>query len=219
MRRPAACIGAGGCATLRQRPGLDPQQDMAGAREMRMSDSQGANSQAPAQMTVVSGLMLLGLIIAAIVVFEYVGGSFLGVKSFFASFTLLWYWATVEKAEFKGLIPSVVGALVGVGLAWQMQICLAKFGMPNGLLIGLVPIVIALFVVIMNWLPVALNGSAMLYLTVLGAPAFTVSKPDFVELCEAIVLGAIFFAAVVYLAMQYVEWRNRAKAPKIVQTA
>ena len=182
-----------------------------------MSDSQGAS--APAQMTVVSGLMLLGLIAGAIVVFEYFGGSFLGVKSFFASFTLLWYWSTVEKAEFKGLIPSVLGALVGVGLAWQMQICMAQFGMPNGLLIGLIPIVVALYVVIMNWFPLAVNGSAMLFLTVLGAPAFAVSKPDFIELCEAIVLGAIFFAAVVYLALQYVEWRNRAKAPKIAQTA
>jgi hypothetical protein len=192
---------------------------MADAREMMMSDSQGANTPAPAQMTVVSGLMLLGLIAAAIVVFEYFGGSFLGVKSFFASFTLLWYWSTVEKAEFKGLVPSVLGALVGVGLAWQMQICMEKFGMPNGLIIGLIPIVAALFIVIMNWVPIAINGSAMLYLTVLGAPAFAVAKPDFIELCKAIVLGALFFAAVVYLAMQYVEWRNRAKATKIPQTA
>jgi hypothetical protein len=179
-----------------------------------MSQSQVADTSAPAQqMTVVSGLMLLGLIATSIVAFEYLGLSFLGVKSFFASFTLLWYWSTVEKAQFKGLVPSVVGALVGVGLAWQMQICLAQFGGTNGLLIGIVPILVALFVVIMNWLPIALNGSAMLFLTILGAPAFLVAKPDFTELAKAIVLGAVFFAAVVWLAMQYVEWRNRSKTP------
>jgi hypothetical protein len=183
-----------------------------------MSDSQGASAQAPAQMTIVSGLMLLGLLAVAIVVFEYFGGSFLGLKSFFASFTLLWYWSTVEKAEFKGLIPSVLGALVGVGLAWQMQYCLGHYG-ANGLIFGLIPIVVALFVVIMNWAPIAVNGAAMLFLTVLGAPAFAASKVDFVELCEAIVIGAAFFAAVVYLAMMYVNMRNKAKAPVAVEAA
>jgi hypothetical protein len=186
-----------------------------------MSDSQVASAPTQAQqMTIVSGLMLLGTIGGSIALFEYLGMSFLGLKAFFASFTLLWYWATVEKAEFRGLAPSLIGALVGVGLAWQMQICLAKFGGTNGLIIGLLPIVAALFVVIMNWFPIALNGSAMLYLTVLGAPAFAGAKPAFFyDLAEAVVLGAIYFAGVVWLALQYVEWRNRANATKVVQTA
>lgn len=171
-----------------------------------------SDAPAPAQMPLISGLMLLGTIALSILVFEVLGMKFLALKSFFASFTLLWYWATVEGAQFHKLPHSLLGALVGVALAWQMQICLAKFGATNGLIIGLLPIIIALFIVIMNWAPIAINGSAMLFLTVLGAPAFAAVKLDFVELSEAIVLGAIYFAIVVWLANQYVNWRNRVKA-------
>jgi hypothetical protein len=165
-------------------------------------------------MPLVSGLMLLGTIALSILVFEVLGMKFLALKSFFASFTLLWYWATVENAQFNKLPHSLLGALVGVGLAWQMQLCLAQFGATNGLIIGLVPILIALFIVIMNWVPIAINGNAMLFLTVLGAPAFAAVKVDFVELSEAIILGAAYFAIVVWLAHQYVNWRNRMKAAK-----
>jgi hypothetical protein len=165
-------------------------------------------------MPLVSGLMLLGTIALSIFVFEVLGMKFLALKSFFASFTLLWYWATVENAQFNKLPHSLLGALVGVGLAWQMQLSLAHFGGTNGLIIGLVPIIIALFIVIMNWVPIAINGSAMLFLTVLGAPAFAAVKLNFAELIEAIILGAIYFAIVVWLAHQYVNWRNRVNAAK-----
>jgi hypothetical protein len=185
-----------------------------------MSDSQVASAQAQAvhqaevqQMPLVSGLMLLGVIVASIAVFEYLGYKVLGLGAevFFASFTLLWYWATVEKAEFSGLPASVIGALVGVALAWQSGWCVGRFGMPMGLIIGLVPVVIALFLVIMNWVPLAFNGSAMLFLTILGAKAFATAGTNYILLTKAIVLGAIFFAAVIWVAKLYVDWRTKAK--------
>lgn len=184
-----------------------------------MSDSQAANAQAMAvhqaevqQMPLVSGLMLLGVIIGSIVVFEFLGYKVLGLGAevFFASFLLLWYWATVEKAEFSGLPASLIGALVGVGLAWQSGWFVGHYGMPNGLIMGLVPIVIALFLVIMNWVPLAFNGAAMLFLTVLGAPALA-KNTDFIVLSKAVVLGAVFFAGVVWLSKLYVDWRTKAK--------
>ncbi len=178
-----------------------------------MSSSDAA-APAPAQMPVVSGLMLLGTIVLSIFVFEVVGKLYLTLESFFASFTLLWYWATVENAQFNKLPHSLLGALVGVALAWESGLCVAKFGPVNGLILGLVPIVIALFIVIMNWVPIAINGSAMLFLTVLGAPAFAKAPINYIELTEAIVLGAIYFAIVVWLAHQYVNWRNRVNAAK-----
>jgi hypothetical protein len=184
-----------------------------------MSDSRAANAQAQAvhqaevqQMPFVSGLMLLGVIVSAIAIFEYLGYKILGLgaEAFFASFTLLWYWATVEKAEFSGLPASVIGALVGVALAWQSGWFVSHYGMPNGLIMGIVPIVIALFLVIMNWVPMVFNGSAMLFLTILGAPAIA-KTADFVLLSKAVVMGAVFFAGVVWLAKAYVDMRTKAK--------
>lgn len=178
-----------------------------------MSDPSTAGAAAPApQLSVVSGLMMLGFIIVALAAFYALGLKVigLGMESFFAAFLLLWHWATVEKAEFKGMPASVIGALVGVALAWQSTWFGATYGMPNGLMMGLAPIIVALFVVIMNWVPIAFNSSAMLFLTVLGAPALA-KTANFLELAEAVVAGAVFFAAAVWLAKQYVEMRARAK--------
>jgi hypothetical protein len=61
---------------------------------------------------------------------------------------------------------------------------------------------VAIYVQIMNWVPMAVNRSAMLYLTVLGAPAL-LDKLDVVEMATAIIGGAIFFAGVVKLAFLY----------------
>ena len=191
-----------------------------------MSDSSAESAQAPAPITVVSGLMILGLLIVALAVFEYCGITMIhmGVEVFFASYLLLWHWATVEKNEFGRLAHSVVGALVGLALAWQSGWCVGHFqtptpifGLPAGLFIGLTPVIIALFLVIMNWIPVAFNSSTMLFVTVLGAPALA-KGAKFVELGEAVVIGAIFFAVVVWLALQYVQWRGKAKAAKAART-
>src|ERR1700742_1279543 len=187
-------------------PGSGPSSRSMGDKTLPKEGTMSSNDAAapsPAQMPLVEGLMLLGTIALSILVFEVVGMKYLALKSFFASFTLLWYWATVENAQFNKLPHSLIGALVGVLLAWQSGLCVAKFGPVNGLIIGLVPIVIALFIVIMNWVPLAINGSSMLFLTLLGAPAFAAVKLDFIELTKAIILGAAYFAIVVWLAHQY----------------
>lgn len=180
-----------------------------------MSDSSAESAQAPAPITIVSGLLLLGFIIIALAAFEAAGIMLIhmSLEVFFASFLLLWHWATVEKNEFSRLPHSVVGALVGVALAWWSGFAVAHFGMPTGLVVGLVPIIVALFLVIMNWIPVAFNSSAMLFVTVLGAPALA-KGANYVDLSIAVILGGVFFAAAVWLALQYVTWRGKAKAAK-----
>lgn len=184
-----------------------------------MSDSSAESAPPPAPITVVSGLMLLGFIIIALAAFEAAGIMLIhmSLEVFFASFLLLWHWATVEKNEFSRLPHSVIGALVGVALAWWSGFAVAHFGMPNGLVMGLVPIIVALFLVIMNWIPVAFNSSAMLFVTVLGAPALA-KGANYVDLSIAVILGGAFFSAAVWLALQYVTWRGKAKAAKAARS-
>jgi hypothetical protein len=71
-------------------------------------------------------------------------------------------------------------------------------------------VVLALYVQIMNWIPIAVNANAMLFLTVVAAPAL-LGSVDFLEVGEAVVLGAVFFAILVYLATLYVQWRERRR--------
>ncbi|MFM2100969.1 MAG: hypothetical protein RLZZ366_2508 [Pseudomonadota bacterium] len=158
-------------------------------------------SETPPALTPFNGFLILVLVLVAVMGWIILGTKLLGVISFFASFLFLWYWAAVEQADFKQWPQCLIGALVGLGLAWQSHYLPVHYG-SAGLTIALLVIVVAIYVQIMNWVPMAVNRSAMLYLTVLGAPAL-LDKLDVVEMATAIIGGAIFFAGVVKLAFLY----------------
>jgi hypothetical protein len=61
----------------------------------------------------------------------------------------------------------------------------------------------------MNWIPIAVNRSTMLYLTVLAAPAI-LEKLNPLETAIAIAGGAVFFAGVVKLAFLYAARNAKA---------
>lgn len=168
------------------------------------------NSEAPA-LSPLNGLLILLLVIVAVVGWIALGSKLLGVSSFFASFLFLWMWAGVEKADFKRWLPTLIGALVGVGLAWGPRILTEHLG-TNGTILSVVLIVLALYVQIMNWVPIAFNASTMLYLTVFGAPALLakMDPPGVGELAIAIIGGAIFFAALVKVAFMVAARRGAA---------
>ena len=154
-------------------------------------------AQKPAPPTPMVGLNITIVGIAVIAGWIFIGLKLLGISSFFASFLFFWYWAAVEEADLKQWPQSTIGAFVGLALAWQSHWLPAQFGTP-GLIAGLLVIVIALYVQIMNWVPLATNRSAMLFLTVLAAPAL-LDKLDPVEMAKAIGLGALYFGGIVKL--------------------
>jgi hypothetical protein len=158
-------------------------------------------SQTPPVMTPFNGFLILLLVLVAVVGWIILGTKLFGVTSFFASFLFLWYWAAVEQADFKQWPQCLIGALVGLGLAWQSHYLPVHYG-TVGLVIALLLLVVAIYVQIMNWVPMAINRSTMLYLTVLGAPAL-LDELDVVEAATAIIGGAIFFAGLVKLAFLY----------------
>jgi hypothetical protein len=165
-------------------------------------------SEQPAKLSPFNGFLILLLIIAAAVAWLVIGSKALGITSFFASFLFLWYWAAVENADFKQWLPCVIGALVGVGLAWQSAYLPANFGTP-GMIAGIAVLLIAIYIQIMNWFPIAINRAAMLFLTVFAAPAL-LKQVNLVETSLAIVGGAVFFAGVVKFAFYYAA-RKQAK--------
>ncbi|MBN9532788.1 MAG: hypothetical protein J0I26_10145 [Alphaproteobacteria bacterium] len=175
-----------------------------------MSQQQQAPASLPEKMTLYTGSLLFLFVLGVIVSWILLGTFVFGITSFFASFLLLWYWASVEKAEISRLPASVIGALVGLALAWQLQFLSGQFGL-NGLIAGLIVVAAAVFVQIMNWIPIAVNASAMLFLTALSAPALMTTM-NFVEVAEAVGFGAIFFGVAVYLAKLYVDAQTKAKA-------
>lgn len=152
-------------------------------------------SQPPAPPAPLAGLVITVIVVLALAGWIALGLTLLGITSFFASFLFFWYWAAVEQADMKQWPQSVLGAFVGLGLAWQSHWLPAQFGTP-GLIAGLVVIVVALYIQIVNWVPIAINRSAMLFLTVLAAPIL-LEKLDPLEMAKAIGLGALYFGAIV----------------------
>ncbi|MDB5482168.1 MAG: hypothetical protein JWO83_3221 [Caulobacteraceae bacterium] len=167
-----------------------------------------SDTEAAPAVSLSHGIQLYLLIFVTVVAWVFISLRFFPTSAY-AGFLLLWYWATVEKAAFHRLPASVIGALVGAAMGWFAIYMTSKFGMPNGLILGVLPVAVALFVVIMNWLPLVFNGATMLFVTVLGAPLLR--STNYPEFGGSVIVGALFFAAVVYAATIYVKMRSKAK--------
>ncbi len=164
------------------------------------------NSNQPGTLSPLHGFLILLLVLVIIIGWITIGTMFLGITSFFASFLFLWYWAAVEQANFKQWPQCLAGALFGLLLAWASHYLPAHFG-NAGLGAALALLVAAVYVQIMNWVPLICNRSAMLFLTVLAAPAL-LEKLDLAETALAITGGALFVGGIVKLA----TWAATRKA-------
>lgn len=146
------------------------------------------------------GFGILLIVVVAIVGWAIIGGHYLSDVSLFGGFLMLWYWANVEQLSLARLPAALIGALVGIGLAWALLYGVVNYG-GAGLLVGLLLLILALYLDILKALPLFVNASTMLYVTVAAAPLVQL-KVNWIELCLATVGGGIFFA----LFVEAVKW-------------
>ena len=73
---------------------------------------------AAAPFSPLTALIIIIVGVACIVLWMLLGAQ-IGITSYFAGLTFFWYWAAVEQLDFKQLPQSLIGALVGLLLAWQ----------------------------------------------------------------------------------------------------
>lgn len=159
-----------------------------------MSDAAG-NAEAAAAPGPVVGLGILAIVIVAIIGWVMIGGRYLSEISLFGGFLMLWYWANVEQLSVRRLPAALIGAVVGIGLAWLLFKGTVILGDKGGL-IGLLVLILALYLDILKAVPLLINASTMLYVTVAAAPLVGL-KVDWLELVFATVGGGLFFAAFV----------------------
>ncbi|MFM2301789.1 MAG: hypothetical protein RLZZ84_1525 [Pseudomonadota bacterium] len=165
-----------------------------------MSNTTQATAEvAPAPGPLV-GLGILVIVLVAIVAWAMIGGRLLSDVSLFGGFLMLWYWANVEQLSVARLPAALIGALVGIGLAWGLLYGVVNYG-GTGLLVGLLLLIVALYLDIIKAAPLFVNASTMLYVTIAAAPLVQL-KVDWIELCLATVGGGVFFAAFV----ETVKW-------------
>lgn len=152
-------------------------------------------SQAEAPPGPIAGIAVTLIVVGLIVGWIIIGSAVFDAKgeTFFASFLLLWFWANNEKLDIKRLPSATFGALFGIGLAWMMHALPAAYG-STGLVVALLAVVVALYVQTCNFVPLIVNASAMLFLTVAAAPLI-MTKVDWINMVLATLLGAFYFAA------------------------
>lgn len=153
-----------------------------------MTDSTAAPAAAPGAL---AGLGILAVVTVAIVAWVAIGSTLFSDLTLFGGFLLLWHWANLEQLEIRRMPTTIAGALVGIALAWQVVYLSSVMG-TNGLVLGLLIILGAIYLHVINVLPFLFNAAAMLFLTVAAAPLIQL-KVDFAELAFATVVGGLFF--------------------------
>ncbi len=159
----------------------------------------------------VAGLAILGIVIVLIVAWIVIGLQVLHIHdtALVGGFLMLWYWANNEQLQFKRLPAAIIGALVGIGLGWFLVYGTVNYG-STGTGIGVALLVFALYLDIIKAVPLVVNTSSMLYVTIAAAPLVQLHV-DWMELVISTVVGGIFFGLVVE-GLQRLAARSAAKA-------
>ncbi|MGE8140958.1 hypothetical protein ACQKOE_03185 [Novosphingobium sp. NPDC080210] len=153
-----------------------------------MTDSTSAPAAAPGAL---AGLGIVAVVVVAIVAWVVIGTALFTDLTLFGGFLLLWHWANLEQLEIRRMPATILGALVGIGLAWQVVYLTSTMG-NTGLILGLLIMIAGIYLQVINVLPLLFNPAAMLFLTVAAAPLIQL-KVDFAELAMATVVGGLFF--------------------------
>ena len=176
-----------------------------------MTDATTAAAEVAPPPGPVAGLVILGVVLALIVAWIVVGLQVLNIHdtALVGGFLMLWYWANNEQLQFKRLPAAIIGALVGIGLGWFLIYGTVTYG-TNGLIAGLLLLVFALYLDIIKAVPLVVNTSSMLYVTIAAAPLVQLHV-DWMELVISTVVGGVFFGLVVE-GLQRLAARSASKA-------
>tara|TARA_B110000444_G_scaffold213357_1_gene210141 strand:- start:1150 stop:1665 length:516 start_codon:yes stop_codon:yes gene_type:complete len=150
-------------------------------------DKNKGDSESPSPLKAL--LMLIGIVV-------FVGlfitlNSLIGIHDFWAGFLFILYWSGVEEMKVERLPHCIIGAVVGLLIAYGLQMLPQKFG-PYGILIPLAAIFVIIYCQLMAWVSVAVNTATMLFLTVATIPTLQ-SNVDFLSIFGGFGLGVIFF--------------------------
>lgn len=156
----------------------------------------GAPAVAPA-LTPLKGIgVLLGVIVA---VAALVGiGMALELSALYGGFLFVLYWTGFCHAEIDKFLPALVGALGGLAMCYLMKTLPVTLGGTVGMAIALGLILLAIYALIMGWVPLLVNNAFMLFLTVGTIPALQ-EGITLSQMARAVVVAAIYVGGLVLL--------------------
>ena len=159
-----------------------------------------------------SPLAGLGILLAVIVVIApFVGlATLLGVHDSWAAFLFLLCWTMVEKGSIENFPRALIGALVGASAGALFALLPLWLG-ETGAIAFLGVVLVLTYMLIMGWLPIAVNTTTMIFLTV-GTIPHVASGADIPDVFTAIALGAVYFGAIGLIGAQISKRRAAGHA-------
>ena len=158
----------------------------------------------------VAPMKALGILAAVVVVIAGFLGlmAAVGNHEAWAGFLFLLYWSMAEGMKLEALPKSVVGALVGIGIASLLFLLPQTLGATIGGLTFLAVVLVLVYLQIRNSLPIAVNMATMIFLTV-GTIPHLQSHASFIDSLAALLLGTAYFGGLAF-AMSFIGRRTGA---------
>ncbi len=162
-----------------------------------MTDAATAAAEAALPPGPVAGIGITTIVVVLLVVWTLLAAVALHVPAteLVGGYMLLWYWANNEQLQFKRLPATIIGALVGIGIAWFLVYATVKYG-GTGTAVALALVILALYLDVIKAVPLAINASTFLFVTLAAAPLVQLHV-DWVQLVNSTVFGGLFFGLVV----------------------
>jgi hypothetical protein len=167
-----------------------------------VASAAAGRAQAAAGFTPAVGLLVLAAVAVEIALFITLTFA-LGIAHSWVAFLFLLYWGGIEQMKFEKLPNCIVGALLGLALAYGIRTLPAFFGPAVWVLI-LGAILVLVYFAIMHWWPLVVNNATMLFLTVGTIPAVQAGA-QVPSLLPAFGFGVAYFAALAWLAQLLVR--------------
>ena len=176
---------------------------MASVSEQIVETAPAAQGLTPAKGLAV----LIGVIVA---VAALVGiGIALELSALYGGFLFALYWTGLCHADFKQFVPALVGALGGLGLAYGLSALPVALGGTVGMALALALVLLAIYAIIMGWVPVLVNNAFMLFLTVGSIPALH-EQTTLGAMAWAVVVAAVYLGALVMLGKKLAARQTQA---------
>lgn len=143
------------------------------------------------------------MIVAAIILL--VGGflalcALLGIPDAWAGFLFSLCWGLIEKLDPEALPRTVVGSLVGLGVASLLVFLPTTLGMVWGSVIAVSITLVMIYLQVRGQAFLAVNASTMVFLTVATVPHIQAhAKPS--NVLFALLLGVAYFGALGWLVI------------------
>ncbi len=162
-----------------------------------MTDATTAAPEAAAPPGPVAGIGITAIVVVLLVVWTLLAAVALHVPAteLVGGYMLLWYWANNDQLQFKRLPATIIGALVGIGIAWFLVYATVKYG-GTGTAVALALLILALYLDVIKAVPLAINASTFLFVTLAAAPLVQLHV-DWIQLVISTVFGGLFFGLVV----------------------